>query len=181
MRDLSLHLLDLSMNSIRAKATTIEIEIIENIMGNTLQIRLKDNGCGMSEEMVKQVQNPFFTTRTTRNVGLGLSLLSAMAQRCEGEVEIISSLGIGTEVKITMRLNHMDRPPFGEIHNTLVSLILLEPEIEFSYRHQNNQQEYDFKTEEVKTLIGEIPINHPSIIHWLETELKEGDSPFITY
>lgn len=104
-----------------------------------------------------------------------------MAQRCEGEVEIISSLGIGTEVKITMRLNHMDRPPFGEIHNTLVSLILLEPEIEFSYRHQNNQQEYDFKTEEVKTLIGEIPINHPSIIHWIETELKEGDFQFITY
>ncbi len=181
MRDLSLHLLDLSMNSIRAKATQIEIEFVESVIKNKLRIRIKDNGLGMSQEMIEKAQNPFFTTRTTRNVGLGLSLLSAMSQRCEGEVKIVSTLGIGTEINVTMVLNHVDRPPFGDIHNTLVSLILLEPEIEFYYRHLNDQQAYDFKTDEVKTLLGDIPINHPSIIQWIETELKEGDFSFTTY
>ena len=83
MRDLSLHILDLAMNSIRAKATLIEIEIIEQIQKNLLLIQLTDNGCGMTEQTLAQAKNPFFTTRTTRKVGLGLSLLTAMANRCK--------------------------------------------------------------------------------------------------
>lgn len=181
MRDLSLHLLDLSMNSIRAKATQIEIQIIESLNKNELQLILKDNGCGMSEEMLKEVQNPFFTTRTTRHVGLGIPLLSATVNRCEGNLRITSGLGRGTEVVATMQLNHLDRPPFGEIHNTITTLIFLEPEINFMYYHQNDQQEYLFTTNEIKALLGEVPINHPSIIKWIEAELREGDFHFISY
>ena len=181
MRDLSLHLLDLTMNSIRAQASNIEIQLIERIDINQLILVIKDNGCGMNEEMVKGVQNPFFTTRTTRKVGLGLSLLSAMTERCEGQLVINSTIGKGTEVVASLTLNHIDCPPFGDIHNTLTSLIYLEPMLEFKYIHQNDHQEYCFDTAEVRAVLGEIPINHPSIMEWIQMELTEGDFSFNAY
>lgn len=181
MRDLSLHLLDLTMNSIRAHASNIEIQLIEKMEINQLILIIKDNGCGMNEEMVKEVQNPFFTTRTTREVGLGLSLLSAMTERCEGQLVIKSSIGKGTEVMASLTLNHIDCPPFGDVHNTLISLIYLEPTLEFKYIHQNDCQEYCFDTAEVKAVLGDIPINHPSIMEWIQMELSEGDFSFNSY
>lgn len=181
MRDLSLYLLDLAMNSIRAHASNIEIQLIERIDINQLILVIKDNGCGMNEEMVKEVQNPFFTTRTTRKIGLGVSLLSAMTERCEGRVVIKSSIGKGTEVMAFLTLNHIDCPPFGDIHNTLISLIYLEPTLEFKYIHQNDHQEYYFDTAEVKAVLGDIVINHPSIMEWIQMELAEGDFNFNSY
>lgn len=181
MRDLSLHLLDLTMNSIRAQATRVEIKLIESIKNNQLTILIKDNGCGMTPEMVEQVKNPFFTTRTTRKVGLGISLLTAMTSRCEGEVHIQSQVEVGTELKATLQLNHIDRPPFGDIHNTISSLIYLEPLIDFIYEHQNDDLSYCFSTIVVKEVIGGVPINHPTIMNWINEELKEGDFSFSSY
>ncbi len=181
MRDLSLHLLDLVMNSIRAKATLIEIEVIELQSQNLLLMNLKDNGCGMTEEIRNQVKNPFFTTRTTRNVGLGLPLLTAMANRCDGDVSIDSELERGTMITLKVTLNHIDRPPFGDIHNTLISLICLEPTLDFNYFHQNDQVDYRFETRLIKQVIGEIPINHPSIVEWMKNELEMGDFSFTSY
>ena len=181
MRDLSLHILDLAMNSIRAKATLIEIEIIEQIQENLLLIQLTDNGCGMTEQTLDQVKNPFFTTRTTRKVGLGLSLLTAMANRCQGDISIDSKLGEGTNVIIKLELNHIDRPPFGDIHNTLLSLIYLEPQLDFSYIHRNDFDEYYFETSVIRQIIGEISLTNPDVITWMKNELEIGDFKFTSY
>lgn len=181
MRDLSLHILDLAMNSIRAKATLIEIEIIEKIQENLLVIQLKDNGCGMTEQTLAQVKNPFFTTRTTRSVGLGVSLLSAMTERCNGDVSIDSKLDEGTNIIIRLGLDHIDRPPFGDIHNTLLSLIYLEPQLDFSYLHRNDFDEYYFKTSVIKQIIGEIPITNQEVMKWIKDELETSDLKFVSY
>lgn len=181
MRDLSLHILDLAMNSIRAKATLIEIEIIEQIQENILLIQLRDNGCGMTEQTLAQAKNPFFTTRTTRKVGLGLSLLNAMANRCNGDMSIDSKLGEGTDVIIKLELNHIDRPPFGDIHNTLLSLIYLEPQLDFSYLHRNDFDEYYFETSVIRQMIGEISLTNPDVITWMKNELEIGDFKFTSY
>ncbi len=181
MKDLSLHLLDLAMNSIRAHATFIEIELMELEEKNLLIIHLKDNGDGMSEETVTQVKSPFFTTRSTRKVGLGLSLLSAMATHCRGDVYISSKLGEGTTVTLKVQLNHMDRPPFGDIHSTIRSLIYLEPTIDFKYYHQRNDEHYEFETRQVRKVIGKLPINYPSVMEWIQNELKMGDLSFTSY
>ena len=181
MRDLSLHILDLAMNSIRAKATLIEIEIIEQIQENLLLIQLKDNGCGMTEKTLAQAKNPFFTTRTTRKVGLGLSLLTAMANRCQGDISIDSKLGEGTNVIIRLELNHIDRPPFGDIHNTLLSLIYLEPLLDFSYIHRNDFNEYSFETSVIRQILGEISLTNPEVMNWMKNELKIGDFRFTSY
>ena len=181
MRDLSLHLLDLTMNSIRAKATLIEIKFIESKKNDQLIMVIKDNGCGMSQKMLEQVKNPFFTTRTTRKVGLGIPLLMAMSSRCEGDVFIQSEIGVGTEVRSTIKLSHIDRPPFGEIHNTIASLIYLEPNIDFIYEHQNDELDYLFSTQLVKEVIKDLPINHQEVMNWINKELKEEDFAFTTY
>ena len=181
MRDLSLHILDLAMNSIRAKATLIEIEIIEQIQKNLLLIQLIDNGCGMTEQTLAQAKNPFFTTRTTRKVGLGLSLLNAMANRCNGDLSIDSKLGEGTDVIIKLELNHIDRPPFGDIHNTLLSLIYLEPQLDFSYLHRNDFDEYYFETSVIRQMIGEISLTNPEVMKWIKIELESSDFKFTSY
>ncbi len=181
MRDLSLYILDLTMNSIRAQATLVEMNVIEFKQKNLLMIKVKDNGQGMSEEMIGRVRDPFFTTRTTRKVGLGIPLLTAMASRCEGEVFIDSKIGVGTTVTLKIRLDHIDRPPFGDIHNTLISLIYLEPIIDFNYTHRSNECEYQFKTQSIKQVIGDVPINHSAIIEWMKKELEAGDFSFTSY
>ena len=111
MKDLSLHIIDIFQNSVSAKATQIELKIIEDNTNDTLTIIIIDNGIGMSEDMQKQVIDPFFTTRTTRKVGLGIPLLKQRAESCGGFMEIQSVLNEGTEIKVNMRNSHIDRQP----------------------------------------------------------------------
>lgn len=181
MRDLSLHLLDITMNSIRANASLIEIKLIESKQDDYLILIIKDNGDGMTKQMLEDIKNPFFTTRLTRKVGLGIPLLSAMASRCEGEVLIESEVKVGTKVKMTIKLSHIDRPPFGDIHNTISSLIYLEPNINFLYEHQNDELNYVFSTKSIKEVLQDVPINHLSVMNWIRNELEEGDFSFSSY
>ena len=135
----------------------------------------------MTPQMLEQIKSPFFTTRLTRKVGLGIPLLNAMASRCEGEVLIDSEVKVGTLVKMILKLSHIDRPPFGDIHNTILSLIYLEPNINFLYEHQNDELDYIFSTERIKEVIQDVPINHPSVMTWIRNELEEGDFSFSSY
>ena len=105
----------------------------------------------------------------------------AMSSRCEGDVFIQSEIGVGTEVRSTIKLSHIDRPPFCEIHNTIASLIYLEPNIDFIYEHQNDELDYLFSTQLVKEVIKDLPINHQEVMNWINKELKEGDFAFTTY
>ncbi|MGL4373525.1 MAG: ATP-binding protein, partial [Turicibacter sp.] len=150
MRDLSLHVLDLSMNSIKAECTLIELVIEENTESNRLTIVIKDNGMGMDEKTKELVIDPFFTTRTTRKVGFGIPLYKVMLERCGGELIINSILTKGTELIGSLELNHIDRPPFGAIHETLTTLILMEPLVDYRYKHTVDDQTYIFDTSEIR-------------------------------
>jgi K+-sensing histidine kinase KdpD len=138
MEDLSLHILDVVENSIEAAASKIEIRITEVKSRDLLVIEIKDNGRGMSEETLSKVLDPFYTTRTTRRVGMGLSLLSQAAKESNGSFEISSVIGEGTEVKASFQYSHIDRKPMGDIKSTLISLMISYPEINIIFVHQDD-------------------------------------------
>ena len=98
MRELSLKVLDIAQNSITANASLITVEVIEDTVLHTLSIDIIDNGKGMSEEQLLSVRDPFFTTRTTRKVGMGIPLFKLAAEQTGGRFSINSALGKGTVV-----------------------------------------------------------------------------------
>jgi len=153
VQDLSLHILDIVENSIRAKASRIEIKVVEDTRKDLLTIEIKDNGQGIDEETVKKVLDPFFTTRVTRKVGLGLPLLSQAARESGGDVEIESKVGRGTRIKATFGYSHIDRKPLGNMEATLTTLIAGNPEVDFIYEHKNDELEYRLDTKEIRARI----------------------------
>lgn len=174
MQDLSLHLLDLAQNSISAGASIVQILIDEDWQRDWLSITIGDDGRGMDEETILKVADPFYTTRTTRKVGLGLPLFKATAERCDGHLAIESSIGTGTKIRAELRLGHIDRPPFGELKDTMVTLILCNPFVDFVYGHNTNKGEFKIDTREIRETIGEIPIGNPEIIGWIGSYIEEG-------
>jgi len=150
MEDLSLHILDIVENSIAAMAGRIEIRIDENRANDLVTIEIKDDGNGMDEQALKKALDPFFTTRKTRRVGLGLSLLARAARDSEGTFDLSSSPGEGTTVKATFRLSHPDCKPMGDIGQTIQVLVVSHPEIGFLYEHKNENSTYRFDTREVR-------------------------------
>ena len=131
MTEISLNILDVAENSIRAKASLIEIVVEADISENRLIVMIKDNGCGMSPEQVEQVTDPFFTTRKTRKVGLGIPFFKMAALSVDGDFKIVSQEGEGTLVRAEFRLNHIDRMPLGDINGTIYTLIHFNPDIDF--------------------------------------------------
>ena len=174
MKELSLHILDIVQNSVRAKATEIEIIINEDIQNNQLEIRIKDNGKGIDKELITRIKNPFSTTRTTRKIGLGIPLLFEACTRCDGDLDIESSLGVGTTIRATFKYDHIDRAPMGDIVNTITMLILSSPEIRYILTYYVNEANFIMDTNEIKEILQGVPINDLGIIKWIETYLKEN-------
>ena len=153
MEDLSLHILDIAENSIGARSSRIEIKVMEDVRKDLLTIEIKDNGQGIDEETIEKVLDPFFTTRTTRRVGLGLPLLSQAARESGGNIEIESDVGRGTRVKATFGYSHIDRKPLGDMEATLTALIAGNPEIDFIYEHKKDGSEYRLDTAKIRAEI----------------------------
>ncbi|NLK98229.1 ATP-binding protein [Defluviitalea saccharophila] len=174
MKELSLHILDIIENSVRAKASEIKLEITEDLEENLFEIKIEDNGKGMDEEFAKAIKDPFKTTRTTRKVGLGVPLLVAACNRCNGDVEIQSTLGEGTKLRAWMEHNHIDRVPLGDIVSTITNLIMSNPSIEFIYVHRYNNRVFRIDTQEIKDILGGVPINELSVIAWIKEYLAEN-------
>lgn len=174
MKELSLHILDIAENSIRAKATEIYIEIQEDINLNTFTFSIQDNGKGMEKDFVQTVKDPFKTSRTTRKVGLGIPLLEAACNRCNGEVNITSIIGQGTKLKAWMEYNHIDRAPLGDIVSTITNLILSNPDIDIVYCHKYNHKEFEIDTRQIKKILDGVPINDMSIVSWIKNYIKDG-------
>lgn len=174
MRELSLHLLDIVQNSIAAAADLIAIEILEDSNDDQLIIKVTDNGRGMSESVLQSVIDPFFTTRKTRSVGLGLSLFAQTAQRAGGDLVVNSQEGVGTEVKAVLQHSHIDRPPMGDLQGTLLTLIVLNPTIDIVYRHNFDGREFILDTREIKRELDGIPINHGQVVSWMQNFIQEG-------
>jgi len=174
MKELSLHILDIAKNSVKAKATLIEIIVDEDTNKNLLTIEIKDNGCGMSKEFLRTVKDPFSTTRTTRKVGMGISLFEAAAVQCGGKLDITSEVGVGTTLTTTFELDSIDRAPLGDMAGTMVTLISGSPSIDFMYKHTKDNKEFILDTREVRQILGEVTLDMPDVLMWIEGYINEG-------
>jgi hypothetical protein len=176
MEDLSLHLLDVVENSTRAGATLVEIKITEDTGKDLLQVVIKDNGSGMDREMVKRVKDPFTTTRTTRRVGLGVSMLEQAAREAGGDLSITSEPGRGTEVKATFQASHIDRKPIGDMGSSMISLIAGNPSVDFIYESDLDGKKTTLDTRIIREeLAGVTPINDPAVLKLIRGLFKEAD------
>lgn len=174
MKDISMHIMDILQNSIRAKADLIQLNVTENTAADTLTLEFIDNGSGMSGETLSKVLNPFFTTRTTRKVGLGLSLLKQNAEQTGGSLDIQSKLGEGTTVKAVFGLSHWDRQPMGDLPGTVILTVSAHPEIRFIFRYQSETIDFVFDTEEVNEVLDGASLQDPSVVRDLK-ELVEAN------
>lgn len=175
MRELGLHILDAVENSIKAEATLVELIIEEDLAADRLHITIRDNGRGMDEDQLGRIVDPFYTTRTTRHVGLGIPLFKAAAERCNGDLTVSSRLGQGTTLRATFQHSHIDRAPLGDMTKTLLA-ILLFGSCDLRYSHQVNNHEFAFDTAEMREQLGEIPLTHPEVRKWLKAFIIEGEA-----
>ncbi len=174
MKELSLNILDVAENSVKANASLTEILLNETADIFTLVI--KDNGSGMSSETVKKVTDPFFTTRTTRCVGLGIPLLKLAAEQTGGSFKITSKTDgcdKGTVVTAVFNKNHIDFTPIGDTVSTLVTLIQGHPDTDFRFSHQKQKGEVSLDTRELRDTLEDIPLNSYEVIKWIEEYLCE--------
>lgn len=174
MRELSLNVLDIAQNSVSAKASLIEIELIENSKTNDLLIGVYDNGKGMTKEQVESVRDPFFTTRTTRKVGMGIPLFKFAAEMTGGSLEIESEVGVGTRVRAYFKTDHLDFTPIGDMTSTIISLITMNLHIDFLYRRKLDDREFTVDTRHLKEILGDVPLNEPSIAMWITDYINEN-------
>ncbi|MCM1992382.1 ATP-binding protein [Oceanirhabdus seepicola] len=172
MRELSLHILDLVQNSITAESNLIKVHIEENSSENLFKIIIEDDGKGMEKEFLQKVKSPFTTTRDTRDVGLGIPLFESACDRCGGELEIWSEVGSGTKLTGIMERNNIDRPPLGRINETISSLLLFD-NVDIEYIHKFNENEFVFRSTEIKEIVGE-DINSPKVINWINEYILEN-------
>ena len=174
MRELSLHILDALENSLTAEASLIELIIKEDVTADQLTITIQDNGRGMTEAQLARVYDPFFTTRNTRHVGLGIPLFKAAAERCNGDLTIASQLGKGTTLRATFQHSHIDRAPLGDMTSTLIAVILAGV-CDLRYVHWVDGKEFEFSKVDIKAELGEIPLTHPAVRKWLQEFIIEGE------
>jgi hypothetical protein len=164
VRDISLHILDIGENSINAGAKNITITVNEDKKKNLLLLEISDDGMGMNKEFAEKASDPFVTTRITRKVGLGISLLKEAAKAAEGGLKIIASENEGTIIKVWFKYDHIDRKPLGNIADTIISLILMSPDTEIKYIHRKNDEEFVFDTKEIKKLLDVIALNDSELL-----------------
>ena len=174
MIELSLHILDIAENAIRAKAGNVIISITEDRINDRLTLEIRDDGTGMTPEELQRVLDSFYTTKKIRRVGLGLPMLAQAAENAGGSFEIESEPGKGTVVTVAFQLTHMDRQPLGDLAGTLVTLITGNPEMHFVYLHRCNGQTYTLDTDEIKKEIEDVPINHIEVLKWIRLDIETG-------
>lgn len=178
MKELSLNILDIAENSVKAKASLTQIKIEEE--GDLLTLTITDNGSGMTEEVLKTVTDPFYTTRTTRKVGMGLPLLKLEAELTGGSLSV-SSKHIsdypdehGTVVTATFYKNHIDCTPLGDVVASITTLIQGHPDTDFLFIHKMAEREVALDTRELREVLGEdVPLNTYDVIKWIEDYLNE--------
>ena len=174
MNDLSLHVIDIIQNSVSAGATLITLAVEEDTAADVMRITIEDNGRGMNAEQVARLDDPFFTTRTTRRVGMGIPLLRQTAEQSGGSLTVESQVGKGTRVSALLGHSNIDRPPLGDIANCFVLMASANPDIEFVLDYTYDGRDYRLDTTEVKEILDGIPINTPSVIRMLQ-EMVAGN------
>jgi len=166
--------MDIIQNSITAGADEITVSVYGDLDNDLLTIAVQDNGSGMDEDMLKNVADPFSTTRTTRKVGLGIPLLKASATMAEGDVKIASEKGKGTSITATFKSSHIDRLPLGDIAETMANVIMAKPDIRWKLILKAGKNEFLLDTYELKEKLGEVPITHFDVITWIKEYIGDG-------
>ena len=174
MQELSMNVLDVAENSMRAQAENVTVRIEEDAGKDLLSIMIEDDGCGMTEEQVRQVTDPFFTTRTTRKVGLGVPLFKMAAEMADGEFSIDSTPGVGTKTFASFRLSHIDRMPLGDIASTMQLLICSHEDVNVMYTHIVNGNEFFVSTAQLKEVLEGVSLETPEIRIFIGDYLKEN-------
>lgn len=176
MEDLALHILDIAQNSIEAGATAVDIDLVENSGADTLIIQVGDNGPGMDASTLSRARDPFFTTRTTRRVGMGLSLLAEAARAAGGDLAVDSIPGSGTRVRATFQYRHVDRAPVGDIETTLMVLIAGHPETSFRFRHSVGDRSYELDSRDLCVALDGLNLGSPEGLATLRAAIRHGES-----
>lgn len=184
MLEISLHILDISENSVKAGATLVEISVSADFTKDVLSVKISDNGRGMAEGELKKSLDPFFTTRTERKIGLGLPLLKSAAERCGGYFYIKSKPNEGTTVFAEFILSHIDRPPLGNMAGTLSCLVRLHPETDFVYSFTTEnrfttENSFSVDTREIKNTLGVSSIDTPEIMRFTEKMTEENTAEIL--
>ena len=175
MRELSLHILDIVENSVSAGARHIALSVAEDSCANLLVITVSDDGRGMDEQAVSRVRDPFYTTRSTRQVGLGVPLFAAAAERCGGDLRVESAPGKGTAVTARFQHDHIDRAPLGNMHSTLMCILMRGTAFDLHYTHRVDDLVFELDTQEIKQALGDVPLSHPGVREWLSGYIIQGE------
>ena len=174
MQELSLNSLDIAQNSVRAGAKLIEITVDEQPEQDLLTITVADDGCGMTEEQVRRVTDPFFTTRTTRKVGLGVPFLKMAAEMTGGALTIDSKVGEGTVLTASFGLGHIDRMPMGDIAATICSLVQCNPDIDFVYTYRRGTGAFSADTRQFRQILEGVPLSDPQVVGFIGEFIREN-------
>ena len=174
MPEISMNVLDIAENSVRADASLIEITVDIDQDADKLSIIIKDDGCGMTPEQVEQVTDPFFTTRTTRKGGLGVPFYKMAALNTGGDFSIESEPGAGTVTTAVFGLSHIDRMPLGDINGTIHTLVVFNTHIDFRYIYKFNDRSFSLDTREFKEILEGVPLNSPEISAYIKDYLDEN-------
>lgn len=172
MRELALNILDIAENSVKAGASLVTVLV--EARGDVLTIEIADDGCGMDEEFLKRVTDPFTTTRTTRKVGLGIPLFKMSAEMAGGTFSVRSRKGEGTVVRATFGLGHIDRAPLGDLADTVVTLIGGGTETDFAFTVRVEDKEFTFDTRELRAELDGVPVGEPEVLVFVRDMIKEN-------
>lgn len=180
MKEISLNILDIAENSVKAGAALTEIAVDET--EDTLTLKIRDNGCGMSAETLKAVTDPFYTTRTTRKVGMGLPLLKMEAEQTGGKFAITSKSESeypkdhGTEVTAVFNKKHIDYTPLGDVASSIVTLIQGHPDTDFLFTHNSGNKSVTLDTRELRAVLEEVPLNSYEVLDFINNFLREEEN-----
>ena len=174
MPEISLNVLDVAENSTRAGASLVRITVEADFEKDRLTITIADDGCGMTPEQVAQVTDPFYTSRTTRKVGLGVPFFKYAAESTGGSFSIDSEVGVGTTVTAVFVLSHIDRMPLGDITSTIHTLVVYHPETDFLYRYCFDGHSFTLDTREFREILGDVPFDTPEISQYIKDYLTEN-------
>jgi len=174
MKELSLHILDIGQNSVTAGASLIEIIVEEDTVKDFLRITIQDNGKGMDAETLRKVVDPFYTSRTTRKVGLGIPMFKANAELCGGTFKLESAIGTGTVLSAEFKRSHIDRVPLGNMADTIMAMVMANPQGDLLYLHTLGDRSFSVDTREMREALGDVPLDDVSVLLWIKEYVEEG-------
>jgi hypothetical protein len=179
MREIALHLLDIAENSVAAESKNISLHVHEDLFRDCLSTCVIDDGRGMDAKTIEQVQDPFYTTRTTRKVGLGIPLLKLAAEQAEGNFSLQSEPGKGAWVEAEFRHSHIDRMPLGDLASTFLTLLISHPNVEWTFLYRvtdpnGKSRDFLFESTELMSELGDVSLTEPEVLTFLRSIFEEG-------